>query len=375
MSLTTKGHQVAKDVGSPSAAADQADRYGGGHDPESISGSLRRGGGGDSEGILISPAAARYASALPSPNLRKDPMKRIAAGAAGVAVLLAACGGGSSDPAATVNGSEIADGEVTALVYDATDELPNVEFVGYLGVLVQWKAIEQAAEAEFGIAPSDEDVQLEIEQILIDFGLDASSQDDFLVAQNISAEGLRRYAKLLVIQDAVETELGSAMSTPTLEEAQQALDGDNASFTEVCSAHILVETQEEAVVVLERIDAGEAFSALAAELSLDGSGANGGDLGCGSPAQFVPTFAEATMVAEIGEVYGPVESEFGFHLIVVNSRTSQTAEQIQQLLAEQAIVEAVDGWMLAKVVSADVVVAERHGTWVTDPSPQVLPAT
>lgn len=301
-------------------------------------------------------------------------MKKTVFGALAVALILAACGGASSDPAATVNGSEIADDEVNALVYDPTDELPNAEFVGYLGVLVQWTAIEQAAEAEFGISPKDEEIQVEIEQILADFGLDAETQDDFLVAQNISEKGLRRYARLLVIQEAVESELASTVATPTLEEARQALDGDTGSFTEVCSAHILVETEDEAVAALDRIATGETFADLAVELSLDGSGANGGDLGCATPAQLVPPFAEATMTAEIGEVHGPVETEFGFHLIVVNSRASQSAEEIQQALAERAIFEVVDGWMLDKVVMADVMVAERHGTWVTEPSPQVLPA-
>lgn len=300
-------------------------------------------------------------------------MKRTAISAVALIVLLAACGG-SSDPAATVNGSEIADEDVGALVYDPTQELPSAEFAGYLGVLVQWTAIEQAAEAEFGIAPSDEDVQTEVDQVLVELGLDAASQDEFLVAQNISEQGLRRYAKLLVIQEAVETALASTVAQPSLEDAQQALDADAAPYTEVCSAHILVATEEEAVTVLDRIDGGEAFADLAAEVSLDGSGADGGDLGCSSPAQFVPPFAEATMVAEIGEVHGPVESEFGFHVIVVGSRTSQTAEEIQQRLAEQAVFEIVDDWMLEAIVVADVEVAERHGTWVTEPSPQILPA-
>lgn len=299
---------------------------------------------------------------------------RTAVGATALVVILAACGG-AGGPAATVNGLEIADDEVNALVYDPSAELDNVEFVGYLGVLLQWTAIEQAAEAEFGIAPSDEEVQAEVDTVLAELGLDEASQQEFLSTQNISETGLQRYAKLLVIQDGVESELAPTVTGPTLDEAQQTLDADPESFTEVCSAHILVETKEEADAALDRINAGEAFADLAAELSLDGSGANGGDLGCAAPTQYVPPFAEATMEAPIEEVYGPVESEFGFHLIVVNSRTTQNAEEIQQLLAEQLVFDVVEGWMLDQVLAADIVVAERHGTWVTDPSPQVLPAT
>ncbi len=123
-----------------------------------------------------------------------------------------------------------------------------------------------------------------------------------------------------------------------------------------------------------RLDAGEEFAAVATEVSIDtGSGANGGSLGCTSPASYVPEFAEATMTAPIGEVTEPVESEFGFHIIVVDDRTEATAEEVQSIMGDRALFDAVDQWLLDSITTADVAVVEQYGTWETDPSPQVIP--
>jgi parvulin-like peptidyl-prolyl isomerase len=82
----------------------------------------------------------------------------------------------------------------------------------------------------------------------------------------------------------------------------------------------------------------------------------------------------ATMVAPIGEPYGPVESEFGFHIIVVASRTIASAEEIRQALTDQAVFSAASDWFNTAVTTADVEVDEEYGTWTTDPVPQVVPA-
>lgn len=96
----------------------------------------------------------------------------------------------------------------------------------------------------------------------------------------------------------------------------------------LCSKHILVATEQEALDVLDRLDAGEDFGALATELSLDtGSGAAGGDLGCYVEGTLVPEFEAAGYAAEDGEIVGPVQSQFGFHVIEVLSAGPATAEE------------------------------------------------
>jgi peptidyl-prolyl cis-trans isomerase D len=68
--------------------------------------------------------------------------------------------------------------------------------------------------------------------------------------------------------------------------------------------------------VVERLEAGESFEELAAELSDDaGTAQQGGDLGYAERGMFVGPFEEALFSMEVGEVRGPVQTAFGFHII------------------------------------------------------------
>jgi parvulin-like peptidyl-prolyl isomerase len=285
---------------------------------------------------------------------------------------LAACGG-SSSTAATVGGTDIPTGDVDGLFYEVEEEFSDAEFAGYLSTLIQWEAIEQRAEDELGFVVTDDAVAAEVDSILVETGY-AGDPEAFSAAQNVSEGGLEQYATQLLIEDAVSDALIGSVVMPTLDDAQAEIDAHPLEYTQVCASHILVETAEEAQAVEARLDAGEEFSVVAIEVSIDtGSGAAGGSLGCASPASYVPEFAEATMTAPIGEVTDPVESEFGFHLIVVDDRTEATAEDVQSLMGDRALFDAVDQWLLDSVTNADVIVVEQYGTWETDPTPLVVP--
>jgi peptidyl-prolyl cis-trans isomerase C len=65
------------------------------------------------------------------------------------------------------------------------------------------------------------------------------------------------------------------------------------------------------------IDGGKTFADVAKENSTDGSAANGGDLGWFGLGQMVPEFEEAVKGMKPGEVAGPVKSQFGYHLILL----------------------------------------------------------
>lgn len=112
----------------------------------------------------------------------------------------------------------------------------------------------------------------------------------------------------------------------------------------LCSSHILVDTEDDALAALERYEAGEQFSDLAIELSTGPSGPGGGDLGCVIRGQFVPEFEEAAYAGEAGEVVGPVETQFGFHLIRIESVGPAAADihpsaepaQLQSIVDDQA---------------------------------------
>jgi parvulin-like peptidyl-prolyl isomerase len=299
-------------------------------------------------------------------------MKRLLILIAALAVVAAACSS-SSSPAATVNQTDITGEDVDGLFYETPEEFTPEQMATYLGTLIQWTAIEQHADEDLGYVPPSEEIDAEVDSILLDSGF-TGDLDTFLSEQNVSEEGLRLFAVQLLIEDAASDALADTAEEPTLEEAQAAIDADPLQYTEVCAAHILVATEEEAKAVEERLEAGEDFAVVAAEVSIDtGSGAQGGALPCASPATYVPEFAQATMDAEIGVVTVPIESEFGFHVIRVDDRTVATAEEVQTVMRERAVFDVIDAWLLLGITNAVVTVDEQYGTWQTDPTPQLLP--
>ncbi len=90
---------------------------------------------------------------------------------------------------------------------------------------------------------------------------------------------------------------------------------------QVCARHILLEAEAEAEAVLADLEAGADFGDAAREHTVDPSGVEtGGDLGCFGRGRMVPAFEEAVFAAEVGVPTGPVASDFGHHLILVEER-------------------------------------------------------
>jgi len=87
--------------------------------------------------------------------------------------------------------------------------------------------------------------------------------------------------------------------------------------------HILVKSFEDAEMIKEKLAAGSTFASLANEYSTCPSGKTGGSLGSFAPGTMVPEFDKAIFNPEttVGELIGPIQTEFGHHLIVVDKRT------------------------------------------------------
>jgi peptidyl-prolyl cis-trans isomerase C len=101
---------------------------------------------------------------------------------------------------------------------------------------------------------------------------------------------------------------------------------------EVRARHVLVETEDAAKALLKRIKGGEDFAKIAKEASKDpGSGAEGGDLGYFTKDRMVPEFAEAAFGAKVGDVVGPIKSQFGFHVIKVEDRRTKPVPAFEQV--------------------------------------------
>ncbi len=158
----------------------------------------------------------------------------------------------------------------------------------------------------------------------------------------------------------------------------QSADGFNVlqitdrQVNRVHARHILVETEEDARQALERLAAGEDFAALAAELSIDADArGNGGNLGFLTADQMPEPFAEAVFAAAVGDLVGPVQTEYGYHVIqVLDSRVQMlTPDQYDEIKAVH-----FQNWLRREVNAVEVNEVWRRA-YPADPAPaDVSPA-
>ncbi len=84
--------------------------------------------------------------------------------------------------------------------------------------------------------------------------------------------------------------------------------------------HILVESEDECNSLKAEIEGGRSFEEVAKDKSQCPSGSNGGDLGKFGPGQMVPEFDKVVFSGDVGVLYGPVKTQFGYHLLEVTDR-------------------------------------------------------
>jgi parvulin-like peptidyl-prolyl isomerase len=151
--------------------------------------------------------------------------------------------------------------------------------------------------------------------------------------------------------------------------------GDLQSVEEqVWARHILVEDEETANEVLNRLESGEAFAEIAMELSTDpGSATSGGDLGWFGRGRMVAEFEGVAFDLEIGEISEPVESSFGWHIIQVLGHEERPLSEAE---FEQIRNQEFQEWLNNKRETSNIMI---HDTWQdvvpSEPSipPQLLP--
>lgn len=208
---------------------------------------------------------------------------------------------------ATVNGTEITLGHMIALRAGLPQEyqaLPDdVLFAGILDQLIQQTALEQS-----------------VTEI---------TKRDRLALEN----DRRGYVSGVALRELV----AEAVTDEALQAAYDAKFASAAPATEYNAAHILVDSEEKANELKAQIDGGADFAELARANSTDvGSGANGGDLGWFGAGMMVKPFEDAVMGATIGQVTAPVQSDFGYHLILVKETRVAAAPTLDETRAELA---------------------------------------
>lgn len=102
------------------------------------------------------------------------------------------------------------------------------------------------------------------------------------------------------------------------------------------AAHILVGSEEEAQEIVAALEGGADFAELARTRSTGPSGPNGGDLGWFGPGMMVPAFEEAVRALEHGSYSAPVQTQFGWHVILLRDSRMTDAPPLSEVEGELA---------------------------------------
>lgn len=258
-----------------------------------------------------------------------------------------------AEPAAVV---VFADGTSTELTFGSVGEvvLPTVdheEFVGLvfpqgeppnfdLTVLFQ---LILAAVIDHELALADTSVSEET-VTAARTRLFSELQPVFAASPDPQAEFDRLYREVPYLSFFAELQSRQIALSDHLASAAEPGEGDP------CVRHILVETQDEADALQVELAGGADFATLAQEHSTGPSGPDGGDIGCAPAERYVPEFAAAVQEATVGEYVGPIQTEFGWHILVVDRY------EVDGTTMARAVVETG----LAQI---SVEVDERLGRW------------
>ncbi len=172
-----------------------------------------------------------------------------------------------------------------------------------------------------------------------------------LFARMAEEEKIRETEAYQTMIEKMKVELASHMAATSVvehitvspQEERAFYEENKAQFVQgakVSARHILVDTMEQARQAAEEIAGGKAFADAAREYSTCPSKDRGGDLGYFTRGQMVPEFEKAAFEAEIGKVVGPVQTQFGYHLILVEDkkeRAEVSFEQVQGQIHDQLI--------------------------------------
>lgn len=92
-------------------------------------------------------------------------------------------------------------------------------------------------------------------------------------------------------------------------------------MTLASARHILVDSEEQCNELKKQIESGADFAQIAKEYSNCPSGQDGGQLGEFGPGMMVPEFDTVVFSAPVNTIQGPVQTQFGYHLLEVTSRS------------------------------------------------------
>lgn len=297
------------------------------------------------------------------------------------ALFLPACGL-TTTAAAVVNGDAIDDAQfrrqLDFLLADPRlqQEVPveggeeqRQEFTRqFLTFLIHQELLRDYAEANAVDVP-EEDVRAQLEQQIESLG----GEEQF-EAQLAEAEATRADVEALIREQVLRQQVAEEIASRAVTEEQlrETYEERRPEFTSAEISHILVQSEAEAERLAEQATP-ENFAQLARRFSEDpGSAARGGDLGRQPVGGLVAPFAEAVLTTPEGEVGGPVQTQFGWHLILVRGLDTEPFEAVRDRLLEETRGRAFTEWLQERIREAEVRVNPRYGLF-DEESGQVVP--
>ena len=254
-------------------------------------------------------------------------MRPLSAPLALFALALAACGPKAGPPGSAVP----TDGAVLARLDD------SVVTQGHLDALKSMLPPEQAAMLD---GPQQAEIlkELVMEQRLYDEAVASGIHRDPTVQLEIAVATRQRLAELQLRRFAE----AAATDVAVAQRYRESLG--EQTRPEVKARHILVQTEAEAAAIKAELDGGADFVTLAKERSVGPSGPDGGDLGWFTSGQMVGPFSEAAFATDKGAITAPVQTRFGWHVILVEDKRDQipleeAAPQIREALVQEALGE------------------------------------
>ena len=182
--------------------------------------------------------------------------------------------------------------------------------------------------------------------------------------------------RLLDVEDQIISEIfltktiGSQVTEEALQKIYSETKSEMASGDQIKARLILLDSEEKAMEIIKKLQAGGEFAKLASEYSTGPSAASGGDLGWFGEGQMVPEFSKAAFALNPGDIVTkPVKTQFGWHIILVEDRKvsappsfDEAKEQLASTMSQKLLKELIETLR----TKAKIVRFQADGTPVKD---------
>lgn len=224
----------------------------------------------------------------------------------------------------------------------------------------------QALPAQYQALPDEVLFEGILEQLIQQTVL-SQSMTELSHATEIQLENERR---AIIAGEKIDEVLAEAVTDEALQAAYDEAVATMEPETEYNASHILVETEEEAQALLEELEAGADFAELAMEKSTGPSGPNGGSLGWFSKGMMVQPFDDAVTALEVGEIGGPLQTQFGWHVMILNETREKPVPTLDEM--RDTLVAAIEDSAIEEAVTSLVDSADIERVELTGIAPSVV---